>query len=113
MGHTQLRFTAKDGFDSDINLTDTELAALFNAVNPDLSQFRGRGGKLIHYHGWNDPDISPLNSGQLLRECGEGAGRRNARLDQYPNLLPLVHGAGYVALARADRERRHSTCWSR
>jgi feruloyl esterase len=31
-------------------------------VNPDLSQFRGRGGKLIHYHGWNDPDITPLNS---------------------------------------------------
>lgn len=58
----RFRFTAKDGFDSDIDLTDTKLAALFNAVNPDLSQFRGRGGKLIHYHGWNDPDISPLNS---------------------------------------------------
>jgi feruloyl esterase len=56
------RFTARDGFDSDIDLTETKLAALFNAVDPDLTQFRGRGGKLVHYHGWSDPDITPLNS---------------------------------------------------
>jgi len=56
------RFTASDGFDNDIDYTDSKLAALFNAVNPDLSQFKARGGKLIHYHGWSDPDISPLNS---------------------------------------------------
>jgi feruloyl esterase len=56
------RFTASDGFDSDIDYTDSKLGALFNAVNPDLSQFKARGGKLIHYHGWSDPDISPLNS---------------------------------------------------
>jgi feruloyl esterase len=56
------RFTAKDGFDSDIDVVNTKLAGIFNAVNPDLSQFRGRGGKLIQYHGWSDPDITPLNS---------------------------------------------------
>jgi feruloyl esterase len=56
------RFTATDGFDSDIDYTDAKLGALFNAVNPDLSQFKARGGKLIHYHGWSDPDITPLNS---------------------------------------------------
>jgi feruloyl esterase len=55
-------FEPHDGFDSDVDYTDTRLAAVFNAVNPDLSQFKGRGGKLIHYHGWSDPDISPLNS---------------------------------------------------
>jgi feruloyl esterase len=56
------KFTASDGFDSDIDYTDSKLGALFNAVNPDLSQFKARGGKLIHYHGWSDPDITPLNS---------------------------------------------------
>jgi len=56
------KFTASDGFDSDIDYTDSKLAALFNAVNPDLSGFKARGGKLIHYHGWSDPDITPLNS---------------------------------------------------
>ena len=56
------KFTATDGFDSDIDYTDSKLAALFNAVNPDLSPFQARGGKMIHYHGWSDPDITPLNS---------------------------------------------------
>lgn len=56
------KFTATDGFDSDIDYTDAKLGALFNAVNPDLSAFKARGGRLIHYHGWSDPDITPLNS---------------------------------------------------
>jgi Tannase and feruloyl esterase len=37
-----------------------------DAVNPDLSAFRARGGKLLIYHGWNDGGsggaISPENS---------------------------------------------------
>ena len=56
------RLAAKDGFDSDIDFTDNKLGALFNATSPDLSAFRARGGKLIQYHGWSDPDITPLNS---------------------------------------------------
>ena len=56
------KFASTDGFDSDLDYTDSKLAALFNAVNPDLSGFKARGGKLIHYHGWSDPDITPLNS---------------------------------------------------
>jgi feruloyl esterase len=31
-------------------------------VNPDLSAFKVRGGKLILYHGWNDTAISPGNT---------------------------------------------------
>jgi len=56
------RFESGDGKDSDVDLTDAKLGSLFNAVNPDLSAFRGRGGKMIQYHGWSDPDITPLNS---------------------------------------------------
>ena len=56
------RFDPQDGFESDVDYVDTKLGALFNAVNPDLTRFRARGGKLIQYHGWSDPDITPLNS---------------------------------------------------
>ena len=56
------RFDAGNGFDSDVDLTDNKLGALFNANSPDLTAFRARGGKLIQYHGWSDPDITPLNS---------------------------------------------------
>lgn len=37
-------------------------AADLDATSPDLSGFHARGGKLILYHGWNDPAISPENT---------------------------------------------------
>ena len=33
-----------------------------DSTDPDLSRFAARGGKLIVYHGWNDPAISPYNA---------------------------------------------------
>ncbi len=33
-----------------------------DATKTDLSQFTGRGGKLLIYHGWSDPGIPPQNS---------------------------------------------------
>ncbi|WP_263262338.1 tannase/feruloyl esterase family alpha/beta hydrolase [Pseudomonas sp. RIT-PI-S] len=35
---------------------------LYDATNPDLSAFSGAGGKLILWHGWADPHISPMNT---------------------------------------------------
>ncbi len=37
-------------------------AAALNATDPKLSAFQKHGGKLILYHGWNDPAISPLGT---------------------------------------------------
>ena len=33
--------------------------ALIDTINPDISAFRQRGGKLLQYHGWNDESMSP------------------------------------------------------
>ena len=41
---------------------DARLADAIDAVDPDLRPFRQRGGKLIHYHGFSDPDIPPRAS---------------------------------------------------
>jgi hypothetical protein len=56
-------------FDSDVALTDAKVAAggetwgeALNANNADLTPFKRRGGKLIMYHGFADPFITPLNS---------------------------------------------------
>ena len=38
------------------------MGEIYNATNPDLSQFQARGGKLILYHGWADPAISPFGT---------------------------------------------------
>ncbi|MBV8845160.1 MAG: tannase/feruloyl esterase family alpha/beta hydrolase [Bryobacterales bacterium] len=56
------RWQRENGFDSDVDFIDKKLGPIFNNMNPDLTAFRGRGGKLIQYHGYADPDISPLNS---------------------------------------------------
>jgi len=48
-------------FDEHVAMIDKKLEFL-NATNPDLTRFRRRGGKLIHYHGWGDPGVPPLTS---------------------------------------------------
>jgi feruloyl esterase len=40
-------------FDKDVHKMD-EVREMLDAVDPDLSAFRARGGKIIHYHGWAD-----------------------------------------------------------
>ena len=39
-----------------------ERHSLYDASSPDLTSFVARGGKLIMFHGWADPHISPLNT---------------------------------------------------
>ena len=51
-------------FDYDTDL-DYALQKVGNAVdsnNPDLRPLRDNGAKLLVYHGWSDPDISPVAS---------------------------------------------------
>ncbi len=40
----------------------TQLHALYDATDPDLTPFEDAGGKLILWHGLADPHISPLNT---------------------------------------------------
>jgi hypothetical protein len=41
---------------------DEKTAQFLNATEANLVAFKTRGGKLILYHGWNDPAISALNT---------------------------------------------------
>lgn len=43
----------KLNFDTDVQKM-SEVREMLDAVDPDLSAFRTRGGKIIHYHGWAD-----------------------------------------------------------
>jgi feruloyl esterase len=49
-------------FAKDVAYADKQVGGIVNSVSPDLREFRGHGGKLLQYHGWNDPLISPYNS---------------------------------------------------
>ena len=45
-----------------LKLAEARTASALNATDPDLKPFQARGGKLIVYHGWNDPAIPALNT---------------------------------------------------
>ena len=67
-------------FDTDMASTDTKLASILNAIDPDLSSIAARGGRIIMYHGWNDPAIAPVNSvnyyESAVRAVAENPGNR-------------------------------------
>jgi feruloyl esterase len=68
------RYDAPKGFDSDVDFMDQKLGSIMNAADPDLRPFQARGGKLIQYHGWSDPDISPLTSIEYYNSVADVVG---------------------------------------
>jgi tannase/feruloyl esterase len=86
---------------------DNEAADL-DATDPDLSRFAARGGKLILYHGWNDPAISPWNSVTYYERVEEKLGEKNvdsfARLYMVPGMEHCSGGPGANALGQFGME---------
>jgi feruloyl esterase len=81
-----------EGFDS-----LREMGEVYNATNPDLSAFAGRGGKLILYHGWADPAISPFGTLAYYQAVVDTVGDINetqefARLFMVPGMFHCSGG---------------------
>ncbi|AXQ27936.1 tannase/feruloyl esterase family alpha/beta hydrolase [Solimonas sp. K1W22B-7] len=70
----------------------------YNATNPDLSRFVARGGKLIMYHGWNDPALPARKTIQYYESVqgrlGADAVQGFARLYLVPGLEHCFGGPG-------------------
>lgn len=57
------RWNAKNfDFDHDMAKEDQVLGKDVNALDTDLSEFAAHNGKLIMFHGWADPIVTPLDS---------------------------------------------------
>jgi feruloyl esterase len=86
----------------------TKMAAELDATNPDLSRFAARGGKLILYHGWNDPAISPWNTvayyKSVAQEMGEKKVELFARLYMIPGMEHCSAGPGASAFGQFGME---------
>jgi feruloyl esterase len=73
-------------------------ASELDSTSPDLASFAARGGKLILYHGWNDPAISPWNSIAYYKSVQQKMGAEQAasflRLYMVPGMEHCVGGPG-------------------
>jgi feruloyl esterase len=79
-------------FDRDLAAFDDRFASELNAMNPDLSGFASRGGKLILYHGWADGIISPVGSIDYYSQIAA----RGMQREQFARLF-MVPGMGHCA----------------
>lgn len=91
------QFTDPAGYQAFLN-AEARFAPILNATNPDLREFRQRGGKLLQYHGWNDQLIAPQNSidyyESVLSFSGSGRQDRTAALRDVQSFYRLYMAPG-------------------
>ena len=81
-----------------LNAAEEKTAQKLDATDVNLTAFKTRGGKLILYHGWNDPAISALNTIGYYDGVVSRLGRREAeafvRLYMAPGMQHCADGPG-------------------
>jgi len=77
---------------------DEKTARALNATDADLTKFHAHGGKLILYHGWNDPAIPALSTVHYYESVVSKMGQENAasfvRLYMVPGMQHCIGGPG-------------------
>jgi hypothetical protein len=83
---------------------EKQTAKDLDATNPDLSRFKARGGKLIMYHGWNDPAISPWSTiayyQNVQKAMGDAQVSEFLRLYMVPGMEHCGGGPGPAAFGQ-------------
>ena len=97
-------------FENDLDFALEKVGNKLDSNDPNLDHFQDAGSKLIVYHGWSDPDISPLGSinyyEDVLQRSGGNDDRATAlsrtqdffRLFMVPGLGHCSGGPGYNQL---------------
>jgi len=85
-------------FDRDSKMALAKTGEALNATDTNLKPFVARGGKLVMYHGWNDPAIPGLSSvvyyDGLVGAMGKSETEASVRLYMVPGMLHCDGGPG-------------------
>jgi feruloyl esterase len=88
--------------DRDLKAAWEKTGQPLDAANADLRPFKARGGKLILYHGWNDPAISSLNTIEYYEAMRKATGSKLAdasvRLFMIPGMQHCDGGPGATSI---------------
>jgi tannase/feruloyl esterase len=84
--------------ESDVAHADKVDNGTTSAMNTNLREFLGHGGKLLMYHGWSDPQVSPGNTvnyyTSVLKTMGAAATADSIRLFMLPGMGHCGGGDG-------------------
>jgi hypothetical protein len=96
--------------DEALKLAYAKTGDSMDATNPDLKPFLARGGKLIMYHGWNDPGISPLNTvnyyNNVVTRIGNQSADQSVRLYMVPGMQHCGGGPGATSFGQDEASPR-------
>jgi feruloyl esterase len=71
---------------------------VLGSTNPDMRAFFARGGKLLLYHGWSDPQVTPLNTIAFFKKVvsvqGPSAVGSSVQLYMVPGMNHCQGGPG-------------------
>jgi feruloyl esterase len=85
-------------FDRDLKMALAKTGEALNATDTNLKPFVARGGKLLMYHGWNDPAIPGLSSVKyydgVVGTMGKSETDASVRLYMVPGMLHCGGGPG-------------------
>jgi feruloyl esterase len=77
------------------------MAPVIESAGPNLAAFRKHGGKLIQYHGWNDPAIPPRSSIRYYEDVRKTMGDTDGFYRMY--LIPgMLHCGGGLGPGSVD-----------
>jgi feruloyl esterase len=98
--------------DDALAAADQKTGHAVDAVDPDLARFHERGGKLVIYHGWNDPAISARNSidyyDSVVAALGADPAASFLRLYMIPGVQHCGDGPGTTSYDSLESDPHHS-----